>query len=95
MLTQCPALAHLDICSNQIGPVGAESLAGVLGQCVEMAHLDLYTNDIGDAGIASIAGVLSQCQSLVFLDLIDYKMLPVCLFLFDQHLNRRWCVLTS
>ena len=64
-------------------------------QCESLTHLDLYFNDIGDAGIASIAGVLSQCQSLVFLDLIDYKMLPVSLFLFDQHLTRRWCVLTS
>ena len=53
-------VAHLNISCNQIGPAGAERLAGVIRQCASLTHLDLSENDIGDAGIASIAGVLTQ-----------------------------------
>ena len=50
MLAQCAALAHLNLNLNQIGPAGAESLAGVLAQCPALAHLDLAFNQIGAVG---------------------------------------------
>ncbi len=40
MLTQCPALAHLNLSGNQIGDAGADSLAEVLGQYASLTHLD-------------------------------------------------------
>ena len=44
VLAQCPALVHLDLSENNIGPDGAESFAGVLGmgQCASLAHLNLH-----------------------------------------------------
>ena len=50
MLGQCPALAHLILSRNEIGPDGTESLAGVLGQCASLAHLDLWNNGIEAVG---------------------------------------------
>ena len=51
VLTQCPALAHLDLSYNSnFGSAGTERLAGVLGQCRELVHLKLSSNDIGSAG---------------------------------------------
>ncbi len=58
MLTQCAALAHLDLGCNHIGPAGIESLAGVLPQCAALTHLELSFNEIGAAGVESLAGVL-------------------------------------
>jgi Ran GTPase-activating protein (RanGAP) involved in mRNA processing and transport len=46
VLGHCPALIHLDLRWNQIGPAGAESFAGVLGQCPSLAHLDLHFNQM-------------------------------------------------
>jgi Ran GTPase-activating protein (RanGAP) involved in mRNA processing and transport len=66
---QCTGLAHLNLCDNEIGAAGAQSLAGVLGQCPALAHLDLWNNGIGDAGSESLAGVLAQCTALAHLDL--------------------------
>jgi Ran GTPase-activating protein (RanGAP) involved in mRNA processing and transport len=71
VLGQCPALAHLDLSGNGIGPDGAKSLAGVLGQCTALMHLDLSGNHIGPAGAESLAGVLGQCPALAHLDLGD------------------------
>ena len=50
VLSQCPALAHLDLSGNRFGGAGSESFAGVLGQCPALAHLDLYNNDIEAVG---------------------------------------------
>ena len=36
----CPALAHLDLNENQIGPDGAENLSWVLALCPPLAHRD-------------------------------------------------------
>jgi Ran GTPase-activating protein (RanGAP) involved in mRNA processing and transport len=47
VLAQCTALAHLDLCGNQIGTAGAYSLAGVLAQCPALARLNLRYNQIG------------------------------------------------
>jgi len=47
VLAQCTALAHLDLCGNEIGPGGAGRLAGVLGQCPALELLDLSDNSIG------------------------------------------------
>ena len=47
MLAQCAALTHLNLYYNDIGPDGAESLAGVLVQCPSLAHLDLSGNNMG------------------------------------------------
>ena len=41
MLAQCTALAEINLEYNQIGPAGAESLAGVLTQCTALAHLEI------------------------------------------------------
>ena len=46
VLAQCPALAHLDLSTNDIRAAGAESLARVLGQCAALAHLNLCGNGI-------------------------------------------------
>jgi hypothetical protein len=70
VLTQCQALAHLDLSRNyNFGAGGAERLAGVLGQCRELVHLNLSHNYIGDAGAERLAGVLGQCRELVHLNL--------------------------
>jgi hypothetical protein len=69
VLAQCPALAHLNLYYNQIGPAGVERLARVLGQCPALAHLNLSGNQIGHAGAESLAGVLGQCRALAHLDL--------------------------
>jgi Ran GTPase-activating protein (RanGAP) involved in mRNA processing and transport len=50
VLGQCRELEHLDLRGNQIGPGGAESLAGVLAQCTALAHVDLGLNVNGAAG---------------------------------------------
>ena len=50
VLVQCPALAHLGLSWNDIGPARAERLAGVLAQCAALAHLDLSYNGIGTVG---------------------------------------------
>jgi Ran GTPase-activating protein (RanGAP) involved in mRNA processing and transport len=71
VLGQCTALAHLNLGDNQIGPAGAESLAGVLGQCTALDHLNLSTNDIGEAGAESLSEVLGQCTALTLLNLQD------------------------
>jgi hypothetical protein len=60
---------HLNLSDNQIGPDGAERLAGVLAQCPALAHLDLCGNQIGPTGADSLAGVLGQCAALSHLDL--------------------------
>ena len=69
VLAQCPALAHLDLSSNDIGTAGAESLAGVLAQCRALAYLKLAWNWIGNEGAERLAEVLGQCPALVHLDL--------------------------
>ncbi len=66
---QCPALAHLDLSSNDIGTAGAESLGGVLPQCRALASLKLAWNWIGNEGAERLAEVLGQCPALVHLDL--------------------------
>jgi hypothetical protein len=69
VLAQCPALAHLNLCNNQIGAAETDILAGVLGQCAALAHLNLEGNYIGKSGAERLAGVLGQCRELVHLDL--------------------------
>ena len=65
VLTQCPALARLDLIGNcNFGSAGAESLAGVLAQCPALAHLNLGNIQIGPAGAERLAGVLAQCAAL-------------------------------
>jgi Ran GTPase-activating protein (RanGAP) involved in mRNA processing and transport len=66
LLAQCPALAHIDLCGNDIGAAGAENFAGVLRQFTALAHLNLGRNLIREA---FFAGVLGQCQTLAHLDL--------------------------
>jgi Ran GTPase-activating protein (RanGAP) involved in mRNA processing and transport len=74
VLTQCPALAHLDLSYNSnFGSAGTERLAGVLGQCRELVHLNLRCNDIGAAGAESLAGVLAQFTALAHLNLYNPK----------------------
>jgi hypothetical protein len=55
---------------NQIGPAGAEILAGLLGKCTALAHLNLSHNDIRAAGTESLAEVLAQCPALTHLNLV-------------------------
>ena len=56
VLTQCPALAHLDLSDNYtFGAAGADRLAGVLVQCRELVHLDLSSNRIGHVGAGPVA----------------------------------------
>ena len=50
VLVQCPALAHLDLNYNQIGPPGARKLAGVLPKCAALVYLDLSGNYMGAGG---------------------------------------------
>jgi hypothetical protein len=50
VLAQCTALAHLDLCSNEMGYAGAVFLAGMLEQCTALAHLNLSGNNIRAAG---------------------------------------------
>ena len=69
VVAQCPALAHLDLNSNDIGTAGAQSLAGVLAQCPALAYLKLAWNWIGNEGAERLAEVLGQCPALVHLDL--------------------------
>jgi hypothetical protein len=56
--------------SPQIGPAGAEILAGLLGKCTALAHLNLSHNDIRAAGTESLAEVLAQCPALTHLNLV-------------------------
>ncbi len=60
VLAQCRALVHLYLSGNQIGPDGAESLAGLLAQCPALAHLNLSRNRIGAAviGYHSFSGYI-------------------------------------
>jgi Ran GTPase-activating protein (RanGAP) involved in mRNA processing and transport len=62
VLTQCKALAHLNVSGNQIAAAGAENFAGVLAQCTALAHLNLRANQIGPAGAESLAGVRRSAQ---------------------------------
>jgi hypothetical protein len=76
VLTQCPALTHLDLAGNQIGPAGAERLAGELVHCRELVHLNLKRNQIEADGAESLAVVLPQCPALAHLDLCDNRHRP-------------------
>ena len=78
VLAQCPALARLGLSSNEIGPDGAERLAGVLEHSTALAHLE--HSDTGlrgfsiDSAISSgrvgrLAEVLPRCPSLSHLHL--------------------------
>jgi hypothetical protein len=68
VLTQCPALAHLDLSDNYIfGAAGAERLARVLVNCPALADLDPLWNQIGPTGADSLQGVLTQCPALTTL----------------------------
>jgi Ran GTPase-activating protein (RanGAP) involved in mRNA processing and transport len=69
LLAQCPALAHLNLSGNEIGPAGAGRLAGLLTQCAALAQIDLRANAIGPAGAELLAGVLAQCPALAHLNL--------------------------
>jgi len=72
VLSQCPALAHLDLSGNfAFGAAGTERLAGVLGQCRELVHLNLSGNYISAGGAESLAGVLAQCVALAHLNFCD------------------------
>ena len=53
MQSPCPWMAEINLSFNQIGPPGAESLAGVLGQCAALVKLDLHYNDIRTRGAES------------------------------------------
>ena len=79
VLTQYPALVHLDLNRNRIGAGGTDSLAGVLGQCTALTHLDLSYNCICKSPGAeeSIARVLGQCTMLAHLDLSTNSTGPV------------------
>ncbi len=75
VLTQCPALARLDLSGNcNFGSAGAESLAGVLAQCPALAHLNLSRNEIDGTGAGRLAGVLRQCTSLTHLNLCNNQI---------------------
>jgi hypothetical protein len=88
VLLQCQALAHLNLCDNDIGAAGAESLAGALGQCPALAHLnlsrdvqgarnaveDLSRDGIGAEGAESLARVLGQCTALAHLNLRENRI---------------------
>ena len=69
MQSPCPWLAEINRSFNQIGPVGTESLTGVVGQCASLVKLDLYYNDIRTRGTESLVGALPQCPALSYLDL--------------------------
>ena len=69
VLALCPALAHLNLSDNDIGPTVTESLTRVLGQCVILTHLDLSANSIGPPGAEGLASVLTQCTTLTHLNL--------------------------
>jgi Ran GTPase-activating protein (RanGAP) involved in mRNA processing and transport len=70
VLTECPALTHVNLGVNRIyGAAGAERLGGVLAQWRALTILDLDYNGIGDAGAESLAGVLPQCTTLAHLNL--------------------------
>jgi hypothetical protein len=58
----CPALAHLDLNENQIGPDGVESLAGVLGQCASLAHLCFNSNQVATVTERKRMGATMICQ---------------------------------
>ena len=73
VLEQCPALGHLALGCNNIGPGGAERIARVLLQCPALAHLDLGGNNIGMCGGGMFAGdilvrVLAKCPALLHLN---------------------------
>jgi hypothetical protein len=53
---------HLDLSENQLGPDGAESLAGVLGQCPALAHLDLQAAEYYEIGYKKIGSDAEERQ---------------------------------
>ena len=72
VLSQCAALAHLDLSCNRIEAAGAATLLGVLSHCTALVHLNLSdnSNSISSAGAAErLAGVLAQCTALAHLNL--------------------------
>lgn len=75
-LMQSPWLSEINLSFNQIGPVGAESLADVIGQYPSLVKIDLHTNDIRCRGTESLAGLLAHFTALTHLNLRDNQIGP-------------------
>jgi Ran GTPase-activating protein (RanGAP) involved in mRNA processing and transport len=76
ILPNLKALEKLNLERNNIGPVGATSLAGALVQspCPSLTCLNLSKNRIKDEGLESIAVALQQCSKLTSLNLSDNRI---------------------
>ena len=76
MLPNLKTLVRLNLERNNIGPVGATSLAGALVQSPSPAltSLNLSENRIKDEGLESIAVALRQCPQLKDLNLSDNRI---------------------
>jgi Ran GTPase-activating protein (RanGAP) involved in mRNA processing and transport len=69
-------LKYLNLCNNQIGPIGMESLLKTLEQytSLDLIYLNLKYNKIGDLGLKSLSQILLKCPLLEHLD-INYNQI--------------------
>ena len=69
-------LKYLNLCNNQIGPIGIESLLKTLEQytSLNLIYLNLKYNKIGDLGLKSLTQILLKCPLLEHLD-INYNQI--------------------
>lgn len=69
-------LKYLNLCNNQIGPIGIESLLKTLEQytSLDLIYLNLKYNKIGDLGLKSLSQILLKCPLLEHLD-INYNQI--------------------
>ncbi|CAH3190781.1 unnamed protein product, partial [Porites lobata] len=69
-------LTNLHLSINNIGPVGAESLATALKTNTTLTNLDLSYNNLGPAGAESLATALKTNTTLTNLDLFHNNLGP-------------------
>jgi len=68
VLSDCKALAHLDLHEGRLGDEGAGELAWARGECKALTHLALTENNIGAAAVGHVARALEGCQALAHLN---------------------------
>ena len=67
----------MDLSDNDLGPVGAESLATVLKTNTTLTNLDLSRNYLGPAGLESLATARKTNTTLTNLNLFDNDLGPL------------------
>eukprot|EP00960_Hanusia_phi_P072272 767743-Hanusia_phi.AAC.9 len=64
-----PALVHLDVRGNKIGPDGCRHLSDILRHLVNLEFLSIFNNQVCDAGLMLLTDALHNVKSLKTLEL--------------------------